>query len=298
MVASARAGSFALAILLSLGACGAPNPVCVDCEPLRIGLARMGEDGEPIAHPRGEPFPWSWGAQGGTMIVPTFTVDAEQLRDGDTVLLTLRHEPDPDHPEAFGAVADFPFQTTVETVWRTAGGRLVVGPVLDQLGWNDLDGVRLRLTAELRAEDGRVGALTETLAMVAEGTEDPACTAFATMGGGCTYRAFPGQATVTAITDPRPTEYACAGGRRVELSFAPDEADAAAACLASMGASLPTEPQRLTVYAGASPPVSCLEAAGVTVGSVYRAELWQIVRGGCAPSQFIVDVDLSACVCE
>lgn len=294
-----RTAHFGTWLLLALfvGACDGATPTCEGCDPLHLTLGTVDDLGEHVPHEPGTPFPWSWGFQGGAMIVPAFALDGE-VREGETLWLTLRHEADPAHPEALGQIANFPRLERIETVWRAPSGTLVIGPVLDPIGWSSLDGARFRLIAEVRTSEGRIGTLTEDLALVSSMPEDPSCASFPEETAGCVYRVFPGVVTVTAITEPAAGAYSCAEGRAVELAFAVDEPELAASCLASLGGALPTEPQYVFHPTGAHASAACLETAGVTVGATFPARFRQIIRGACAPDPFRIDIDLSACPCD
>ncbi len=284
-----------LVLALVTSACAGETD-CTSCE-LNLTLGTL-IDGEHVPHVAGERFPWEWGPQGGTMIVPALAFDPAEVAEGERVDVLLRHAPDPSAPEAFGQASDFPMSFTSAPVWLTPSGTPVVGPFFDQLGWSDLTGTRLILTVDATTERGREARVVTPLELTDAAPVDPACEPFLLVEQGCTYREIAGTATVTALVEPDPSAYSCDGGRRSELEFVADDPEGAAACVESLSTS-PIEPvQTLTVGAGAYPPLDCLTAAGVEVGASFRATLRVIVRGGCSPRIFRAEVDLTGCVCQ
>jgi hypothetical protein len=124
-----------------------------------------------------------------------------------------------------------------------------------------------------------------------------ACEPFPEIAGGCSYRSFPGLATVIAVETPGPGEYSCTDASRVRMTFEPEDPAAAMACALTLspGTAVLEEEHRLFVGAGANPPTSCLDGIGVTVGADLPASLWIIERGGCSPTTFNLELDTSAC---
>ena len=175
-------------LLLAFLACGDsdPNPVdggaldaggdsgtdsgpCATCTTLPFQVEFLGSGGA-VALEDGAVVEWEWGFQGGTMITPRILFDEGVVEVGQEVRVEIRHAPDPSAPDAYGQVAEFPGVPLDLLVDRNDAGRLVLAPINDQLGWDDLDGTRLILSVAVRTGDERgtqSGAIT---LQVPEGT--------------------------------------------------------------------------------------------------------------------------------
>lgn len=243
--------------------------------------------GEPWSD--GQVVDWEFGFQGGTMIVP-LVVFEDGVTAGETVEFTVRHAPDPDAPELFGEAAQFrgPFTYFFEV--RADGERLVAGPILDQLGWSDLDGMRLIHTVDVRAARGNA---SRSYAIEMETRGPSPCDVFDIEDGGCSYYVIPGMATVS-IVDPDPIYGSCVDGQGVRLDFVPDDMEAAVAC-AETTAFSELQLQQMFLVGSQHPPASCLDGVGLTEGAVVPALLRHIRVGTCSPSQIDLTMDTSAC---
>ena len=244
--------------------------------------------GEPLAD--GRVVDWVWGFQGGTMITPTL-VFTDGVTVGETIEVEVRHDPDPAAPELFGEGEDFrgPYTYFYE-VYRNAD-RVVAGPIDDQLGWIDLDGMRLIHSVRVRAARGTT---TRTAAIEMATSEPTPCDVFEIRRGECNYYLIPGTASIT-VGDPDPLYSTCTTDpRSVRMAFAPDDMDAAAACAESRGLSLELEGM-FTVFGGTQPPASCLDEAGLVDGTEVPATMWLIRNGTCTPITIHPDSDTSAC---
>lgn len=226
-------------------------------------------------------LPWRWGSQGGTMLLPRLVFEEGTVAEGERLLVTLEHHPDPDAPEAFGEAAEFPMLTQRATVQRDEEGALTVGTFDDQLSDEAIDGMRLVYVARVEAE-GRESAERRYRVELETTPAAIACASFEERDEDCAWYVVPGVATVR-ISDPDPRSYACdTDPRRVELTFTADDPVAAEAC----DRSLRFDPalgrtRTFTVGAGAAPPASCLEPTGVVDGATLPAELHLMRGGGC-----------------
>lgn len=111
---------------------------------------------------------------------------------------------------------------------------------------------------------------------------------FTTLGVGCaepcTYTETAGTAVVTYVSGTDSGMNDCADEpREVGLAFIPEGSDEA------------TVTATLTVGDGANPPLSWLEAEGLTEGSEHPAVLKEIIEGTCTPTIIeLTDVDYEA----
>lgn len=257
---------------------------CGECDTVDFSVE---VDGETLTD--GLIVDWVWGFQGGTMITPTLVFDAG-VTEGETVEVVVTHAPDPEAPELFGEAADFqgPF-TYFFDVWRN-DGRLIVGPINDQLGWVDLDGMRLIHEVEVRAARGTT---TRTAAIELAESEPSPCDAFELESGGCAYYLIPGSVSVS-VGEPDPIYSSCTDARGVTLTFTADAADDAIACADTTPFGLITT-QVFMTSSSYNPPASCLDGVGLTEGATLPAT-WRLIRSGtCNPSYVTLDVDTSAC---
>lgn len=295
--------SIAFALLAACGDSGSDADAATDADSAdggvdaRIDAEPCGEcdtvdffvevDGEPLTD--GRVVDWVWGFQGGTMITPTLVFEGG-VTEGETVEVVVRHDPDPDAPELFGEAADFqgPY-TYFFDVWRNAG-RLIVGPINDQLGWVDLDGMRLIHEVEVRAARGTT---TRTSAIEMAAGEPSPCDVFELESGGCAYWLIPGTVSV-AIGDPDPIYSSCTDARGVTLTFTPDSMDDAIACAETTPFGL-LETSTFMTSSSYNPPASCLDEVGLTEGATLPAT-WRLIRTGtCSPSFLTLDADTSSC---
>ena len=259
---------------------------CGECDTVDFSVE---VDGEPLTE--GRVVDWVWGFQGGTMITPTI-VFQNGVTLGETVEVEVRHMPDPDAPDLFGEAEDFrgPYTYFFE-VWRN-DGRLIAGPIDDQLGWVELDGMRLIHSVQVRAARGTT---TRSTAIELATHEPDACEPFELYSGGpgsCPYRLIPGDARVT-VGDPDPDTGSCTNARGVSFEFTPDSPDEANACAEIRGANF--DLLRFTVGAGMDPPAGCLDSVGLIDGATIRSTVMVIERGGCTPQLFRIEADTTAC---
>ena len=93
--------------------------------------------------------PYTWGLQGGTMIRPTLTLSPDGgFEVGEEITLNLIHDPDPEFPDEYPVFSDYE-RVQIPTLVREHDGRLVAGPVDDQISWDSMEGARLRFTVAI-----------------------------------------------------------------------------------------------------------------------------------------------------
>lgn len=165
-----------------------------------LELRAFDREAEVAIGPDGETS-WVRGSQGGTMIRPVLVLPSDgPYSVGDEVDVRLTHAPDPGAPGAFGIDEAFRVYERPVVV-EARGGKLVLGPLDDQLGWTALDGVRLTLHVEI---EGLEGALERRLSLYnPDPPVDHACYGYAPgLGeGGCSYATVPGTARLTAVSE-------------------------------------------------------------------------------------------------
>jgi hypothetical protein len=149
----------AVLTLVALAATGCPDPTCQDCPPIAFDVEVYAPDGTYVPLTDGAVVPWQWGLQGGTMLMPRIVFDPADVEEGTDVAVTIRHSPDPSAPERYGQVAEFSGLTQTLDV-TNEDGRLAIGPLNDQLGWDELDGTRL--TYEVEVSSSVFGTSTMT----------------------------------------------------------------------------------------------------------------------------------------
>lgn len=300
-----RSTAFYSLLALSLFGCGDsdPNPVdggsldagsdagsdagpCTTCTELPFQVELRGQEG-PILLEDGAVASWQWGFQGGTMIIPRIVFEEGVVEVGQEVRVELGHAPDPSAPDAYGQVTEFPGMTVDAIVGRDSGGRLMLAPINDQLGWDDLDGTRLVLSVAVRSGDER-GTRTGAISLQVPGGP---CDIFEQIGEGCRYHRIPG----IAVASVEPTEGVCMDAQRVELLFIPNAEDAATECAMELGfAPLQTD-YTFTSSSGFDPPLACLDALSLGTGARVPAHVELIASGGCTPVSFVLDDDDGSC---
>ncbi len=304
--------SFALALVGCGDSGGAPDgsvdadasatdaPSCTDCEPIAFGVEVAAPGGAPaVVIEDGALVPWVWGPQGGTMIQPLVVLDPSHAAEGEMIDVVLTHTADPAAPDLLGQVVDFPELRDRVAAYAEPTGRLVAGPFDDQLGWDALDGTRLTLSVQVSSSTFPVSVMSAAVEL-APMPVNLACEPFAVVGGaggGCTYRALPGVATVEVVETADPGDYNCMDASHVILSFAPTDASAAEACAATLPTGLEAfdAPQSYRTRAGANPPTSCLAGLGIAPAATLPADLWVIERGTCPPWRLELGVDTTPC---
>ena len=255
-------------------------PTCTDCDALSFTIMLDDTDGSAAELSDGFVASWVYGFQGGTMIVPWLLFDAGSVVEGELVRVELTHSPDPADPDAFGEVADFTSLSLELEVQRDAEGRLVTSLIEDQIGWTDLDGTRLTMSATVRRGDD-VAMHSGTILLM---NPSSPCDVFESSDSGCGYHHIPGTVTVS-VGD---ASDACTEGRTIELAFQANDPEAAAACLETRGSIFNPE---LTFERTASS--ACIEELGLTDGT-FGATLDVIYSGGCVPGNLRLDGDLEA----
>lgn len=240
------------------------------------------EDGVIIPVTNGATVNFEWGFQGGTMIRPAVLLPAEAVAGLDEVRLTMRHRPDPDHPADFGEAGNFLEVILDLPVEPHDADFRRVGPVDQQLGWTDLDGMRLELVAQVTAP-GLDAQSTVRLAI--EGETGP-CDAFPTSGEGCRYADVPGRFVIDAI-EPG----GCEGAVRLTGLFGAVDNDGII-CVNSSPFS--SEASR-SVVVFESADAECLEQQGVQRGTQVDGTLSIILTGTCSPVSAQLDDALAAC---
>jgi len=213
----------------------------------------------------GAQLPWEWGNQGGTMLRPMLILEGDGWSAGDRFRVRVEHSVDPDAPGAFGEIADFPSLEVGMTV-REDGGRLVLGPIDDLLGWNSLDGRRMTLTVSVSG-GGVSKQLVRRVGLENPKDDTDPCADIDVHDGSCGYYKLPAIATVQC-DDGVPAD-------RVTLEPA---TDAAALCGQSLKSESPfgdsdigIEPLPASVCNGGSDPVDVPAVAEVQF------------RGACTP---------------
>ncbi|MFK8003440.1 MAG: hypothetical protein AB8H86_27965 [Polyangiales bacterium] len=297
-----RSTAFFSLIALSLFGCGdPPDPTpfdggtpdagsdagpCDECTPLPFQVELRGQEG-PVVLEDGVVASWEWGFQGGTMITPRIVFDEGVVEDGQEVSVQISHSPDPNAPDTYGEVTEFPGVSINASVGRDSGGRLLLAPINDQLGWDDLDGTRLVLSVTVRTgnEQG-----TQTGAISLQVPEGP-CDIFEQTGDGCRYYQIPG----IAVANVEPTEGVCMDPQRVALEFLPNAEEAAAECATELGFAPLRTDFTYTLSSGFDPPLACLDALSLATGARVPAHVALIAAGGCSPINFRIDADDGSC---
>jgi len=270
---------------------------CEGCGALEFDLEVVGQPGQPAAPVVDDAsVPWVWGPQGGSMVQPVLIFDGARVPAGTDVVVTVRHGADPAAPERFARVMDFLETTFPVRLTTDPTGRVVAGPLNDQLAWTSIDGARFVYTVEVTAV-GFGTARREAVVELGTMSVPASCGGFVLEGMGCMYRSIPGIVTVAPFEPAPPGEASCVDGVRVTLAFTTLDPEARA-CLESQplwgGGSLPFV-QTFYVSAGYHPPRGCLEAAGIVEGAALPARLMVEEVGTCTPLSLRLYADTSAC---
>lgn len=248
------------------------------------GLVAVGEDGV---------IPWVFGQQGGSMIQPAFRFPAGELTPGRVYGIQLRHLPDPEAPAAFNVADGFEVQVQSAEAHAGEDGGLYLGSLLDQIGWEGLEGGRLVLEVTV---PGATGTLRRALTLRSEGSfENDPCKPFAPElgnSGGCIYADIPIAGTVTAVA-PGETPLSC-GAEAVIQALIAAASPEARACLQSAQIS----PPETHAIDGHGATLECLSSVGLATGAALTG-VWHVeIAGTCTPDMGItLDADVSACAC-
>ena len=275
------------------------DAACEGCAALTFSLEALGDGSSPPAPVvDGGQVPWVWGPQGGSMVQPLLVFDGARVAAGTDVLITVRHSVDPAAPERFAPVSGFPETSFPVRLTTDERGRVVAGPLNDQLSWSAIDGARFLYDVEVSAPGlgvaSRRAAVTLSTMAVADG-----CAAFPLEGSGCMYRAIPGIVVVPPIEPAGPADAACADGARVKFVFTPEPGDASR-CLASepawagSGRMLPYA-ATFSVFGGYAPPRACLDPLGIRESATLPARLLVQEVGSCSPLSVRLEADTSSC---
>jgi hypothetical protein len=199
--------------------------------------------------------------------------------------MTVLHRPDPDHPDAFGDAGDFAGVILDLPVQPYDDDFRLVGPVDQQLGWTDLDGVRLELVVQITAPGLEVESAVR---LSIEGQAGP-CDVFPIEGESCRYVHVPGEFVIDGFE-----EGDCEGATRPKVLFQPADR-AAETCIADTGAGpLVERPVRWPGLDNADP--DCLAQQGWAVGTALEGSVSLILNGGCSP--MTVNIDVMADMCQ
>ena len=141
----------AAAASVGLAACPtvpAPSDAAGDASrsgsPLEIGT--RGDGATFTAWSDGEIIPLVWGAQGGVMVTPTVAIDGALVSAIDPTLVIELRNYDADTGER---LVDFAGYGPLTAIFARLDGRLVNGPIFDQLGWTDMPGRHIRIQAHV-----------------------------------------------------------------------------------------------------------------------------------------------------
>lgn len=237
----------------------------------------------------GATVPFVWGLQGGTMIQPGVLLPAHAVEGIDLVRLTVRHRPDPAHPAAFRNAAQFADVIQDLSLWPYGADRVLAGPVDQQLGRSDLDGMRLQLEITVSAPTFEVH---KTLQVAISNPATP-CDGFRRSGGACQYWSLPLPMQVIAH-DPAP---GCPNAVVPMVEYLTDGADTRR-CAEWLG--LDGEPGVLPAPGLANgADADCLDEMGLNVGAAVPGRVAVQDKGDCAPIVLQPTGDARACVvCE
>ena len=273
------------------------DSACEGCGALEFDLEVVGQPGQPAVPVVDDAsVPWVWGPQGGSMVQPVLVFDGARVPAGTDVVVTVRHAADPAAPERFARVMNFPETTFPIRLTTDPAGRVVAGPLNDQLAWTSIDGARPVYTVEVTAM-GLGTARREAVVELGTMSVPASCGGFVLEGMGCMYRSIPGIVTVAPFEPVLPGDSTCVDGVRVTLAFTTLDPEARA-CLESQpfwaGQSLPFV-QSFTLFDGRHPPRGCLEGAGIVEGAALPARLMVQEVGSCTPLSLRLFADTSAC---
>lgn len=238
--------------------------------------------------------PYVWGWQGGTMIQPRVDFpDDAGYAEGDTVRVRFRVDPEP------GTTVDLlpdARETILDMQLYGGGDRpLTTSSIELQVGWDALDGVRLRLRVDVEGVD-HVFDRTVELVLEQPG-QDQACGDFTDgLGGpGCVYADLPGQITLDALEPADPDADPCAViDYTARGAFSPDPG--AAACFATSPITdLFADEQTITFRASAA----CLDENHVFLGGALPVRANTLIQGTCNPlPELTPSVSADACDCR
>lgn len=241
----------------------------------------------------GAEVPWVWGFQGGTMILPKIQFEpGSGVADDDRVVVSIVHEPVPGDEGSF-AVEDEFREFSIPATVRRENGRLVAGPVDDQLGWTEPEGnMVMRVSV-----GGFEGEFVRTVSLVPTGppVEDP-CFAFAPDlgGGGCVYADIPGTLTNTTVSEYLEDNSCGEVIGVIAGTFEPAEGGRACLERSFFGEDAPTE-YDFRIPAASYP---CLQSVGVTSGADIQVVMNLSIEGTCSPGpNWSLGTDYSECAC-
>jgi hypothetical protein len=238
-----------------------------------------------VAWEDGQEVDWVYGSQGGTMIQPVLSLDAEAAGYASEAQLTLSNAPDPAFPGAGGELDSFSGGTENISL-EQQGAVLLSEPIDDQLGWDDPSGLRMILSATVSG-DGFELSKSLALRMPGDPPANPECQDLPTLGSGCVYRLIAGTGTVTSIASGSGAPN-CDERLAVEFDFAPQEPSWATCYQGGEAGSLQTEDgQDLTS--------ACIDALGLEVGAEFAVEYGHAIAGTCTPWMWIASRALEGC---
>ncbi len=237
--------------------------------------------------------PYVWGWQGGTMIQPRVDFpDDAGFAEGDTVRVRFRVDPE---PEWASDILPDTRETVLDMTLYRGAGPLNTGSVELQLGWEALDGVRLRLRVDV---EGVATTFDRTVELVLEEPQEEHACADLADGldrPGCVYADVPGElrtemlAPLEADADPcAVVDYTARG------VFTPSTSTLE--CIAAAGIEPLLERTYDVTFLAKS---ACLEGHDVTPGGHLPVVASLQLQGTCSPiPTFAVPGLTEACGCD
>ncbi|MCB9539579.1 MAG: hypothetical protein H6704_25480 [Myxococcales bacterium] len=238
--------------------------------------------------------PYVWGWQGGTMIQPRVDFpDDAGWAEGDRVRVRFRVEPEPGGPVDILPSAR---ETVVDmSLYDGAEGPLSTSSIELQLGWEALDGLRLRLRVDIEGID-HVFDRTVVLALERP-AQALACEGLAEgLGGpGCVYADLPAQVTIDALEPADPDADPCAViDYTVRGRFAPQAVARACFDTAPITGLFEGE-QAVTLRASAA----CLDQNHIFLGGTLPVRAHVMLQGTCNPlPELTVNARADDCACD